>query len=188
MKTGINLWYLTEFFLESEIFEAKVVPKIKTHISDFKNIAENHAFFMRQFGKYGRDWQVTGDNIIWRTRIACLITKATDTNTHIESVILISFALKQWLRESDSILRNTFIVLLINVSISAWNTRKVLQTLVGLSCMVLQKSTSRPGSPAHLCRYAVCRTLHRYLPVSVWQLQAKKIHVTNSMLTSDKTS
>jgi hypothetical protein len=35
--------------------------------------------------KYGRDRQTTDDNIIWRMRFACWITKATDT--HSEYVI-----------------------------------------------------------------------------------------------------
>ena len=32
MKTNAHLWYLAEFFLELEIFQTKVVDKIKTHI------------------------------------------------------------------------------------------------------------------------------------------------------------
>jgi hypothetical protein len=47
--------------------------------------------------KYGRDRQVTDDNIILRMRFACWITKATDT--HSEYVILIAFEMQQWLRE-----------------------------------------------------------------------------------------
>ena len=30
MKTHVNLWYLAELFLELEMFQAKVVEKIKT--------------------------------------------------------------------------------------------------------------------------------------------------------------
>ena len=44
---------------------------------------------------------------VWRTRVACWITKAT--NTHLEYVILIAFPLYQWLRESASILRYKYI-------------------------------------------------------------------------------
>jgi hypothetical protein len=40
---------------------------------------------------------------IWRMRIACWITKATDT--HSEYVIFIAFPLQQWLQESASLLR-----------------------------------------------------------------------------------
>ena len=39
--------------------------------------------------------------IPWRMRIACLITKVTDT--HIEYIIFIAFPLQQWLRERASI-------------------------------------------------------------------------------------
>jgi len=43
---------------------------------------------------------------IWRTRIACWITKATDT--HSEYVTLTTFPLKQWLHERASMLRYTY--------------------------------------------------------------------------------
>ena len=43
---------------------------------------------------------------IWRMRIACWITKATDT--HSENVILIAFPLQQWLCERVSTLRYTY--------------------------------------------------------------------------------
>jgi hypothetical protein len=42
---------------------------------------------------------------IWRMRIACWIPKAT--NTHSQYVILISFALQQWLHERASMLRHS---------------------------------------------------------------------------------
>ena len=41
--------------------------------------------------------QATDANIIWRMRITCWITKATDT--HSEYVILFAFRGQQWLRE-----------------------------------------------------------------------------------------
>ena len=44
---------------------------------------------------------------IWRMRIVCWITKAT--NTHSEYVILITFPLQQWLHERPSMLRHTYI-------------------------------------------------------------------------------
>jgi hypothetical protein len=47
--------------------------------------------------------QATDDNIIWRMRIACWITKATDA--HSECVILIAFPRQQWIREHTSMLR-----------------------------------------------------------------------------------
>jgi hypothetical protein len=53
--------------------------------------------------KYGTARQATDDNIIRRMRIACQITKATDT--HSEYLILIAFRQQQWLRERASMLR-----------------------------------------------------------------------------------
>jgi hypothetical protein len=47
---------------------------------------------------------------IRRMRIACCITKAT--NTHSEYVILMAFALQQWSRERVSVLRYTYIACL----------------------------------------------------------------------------
>ena len=44
---------------------------------------------------------------IWRMRVACWITKAT--NTHSEYVILIAFPHQQWLHESALMLRYTYI-------------------------------------------------------------------------------
>ena len=53
--------------------------------------------------------QATADNVIKRLRIACCITKATDT--HSECVIIIAFPRQQWLRERASMLRYTLPVL-----------------------------------------------------------------------------
>jgi hypothetical protein len=47
--------------------------------------------------KYGRARQATDDNITRRMRIACWITKATDTHT--EYVTFIAFTLHQWSHE-----------------------------------------------------------------------------------------
>ena len=59
--------------------------------------------------KHGRVGQAIDDNTIRRMRIACWITKATDT--HSEYVILIAFPLQQWLRERALMLRCTYICL-----------------------------------------------------------------------------
>jgi len=52
---------------------------------------------------------------IRRTRIACWIPKAT--NTHSEYVIFISFSLQQWLHERTSLLRYTYIVCHLNITL-----------------------------------------------------------------------
>jgi hypothetical protein len=44
---------------------------------------------------------------LWRIRIACCITKTT--NTHSEYVILIVFLLQQWLHERESLLGYAYI-------------------------------------------------------------------------------
>ena len=58
--------------------------------------------------KYGTAGQATDDNIIRRMRFACWITKATDTHTHTEYLILIAFPRQQWLRERASVLRYAY--------------------------------------------------------------------------------
>jgi hypothetical protein len=55
--------------------------------------------------KYGKARQATNDNIIWRMRFACWITKATDI--HSEYVIPIDFPRQQWLCERVSMVRYT---------------------------------------------------------------------------------
>jgi hypothetical protein len=65
--------------------------------------------------KYGRAGQATDDNIIRRMRIACWVTK--DTNTDSEYVILIAFALQQRFRERASILRYMYIVSLVTCKV-----------------------------------------------------------------------
>jgi hypothetical protein len=58
--------------------------------------------YIRQCEKYGRSGNAANDHIILRMRVACSITKVTDT--HSEYEILIAFSWKQWLRERASIL------------------------------------------------------------------------------------
>ena len=105
MKTDIRLWYLAQFFLEWEMFKIKVADKIETHFM-FSNILFENRF------TYEKVWRNTGERgrpqmTIWRMRIACLITKAT--NTHLEYVILTTFPLQQLLHECTSMLRYTYI-------------------------------------------------------------------------------
>ena len=65
MKTNIHFWsYLAQFFLEWEMFQTKVVQKIRTHISDWIT------FFFRKscclwdnVEKYCRAGQATDDSI-----------------------------------------------------------------------------------------------------------------------------
>lgn len=57
--------------------------------------------------KYCTVGQVTGNSIIRRMRISCLIPTATDT--HSECVLLIAFPRKQWLCELPSVLHCNYI-------------------------------------------------------------------------------
>ena len=63
--------------------------------------------------KYGRTRQATDDNIIRLMRVACWITKATDS--HPEYVILLFRA--NWLCERVSLLRSPYIAYLVTYSL-----------------------------------------------------------------------
>ena len=111
MKTNIHFWsYLAQFFLEWEMFQTKVVEKIKTHISC------SVTFFFRKscrlwdnVGKYCRAGQATDNNVA--LSVPCWIPKAT--NTHSEYVILIAFPLQACLQEGACILRYAYIACLV---------------------------------------------------------------------------
>jgi hypothetical protein len=65
-------------------------------------------FFFENRTVYEIRWKNTAEPdrpqmTIWLTRIACWITKST--NTHSEYVIIIALPLQQWLQESASMLR-----------------------------------------------------------------------------------
>jgi hypothetical protein len=106
MNTYVHLWqYLAELFLNWEIFQTKVVGKIKTHI-----LFSITFFFWRggschlrcNIEKHGRAGEATDDIITRPMRVACRITKAT--NTLPEYVILTPFSRQQWLSERASVL------------------------------------------------------------------------------------
>ena len=104
MKTDVHLWHysLSLFFLQWNIFQSKVVETIKTHISFFRNFFFQKSCHLRnnveKHGTFGQSQMTT-----WRTRIACWLTKTTDT--HSEYVIRIAFP-RQILSASASILRS----------------------------------------------------------------------------------
>jgi hypothetical protein len=82
MKTYAHLWqYLTQFFLEWEMFQTNVVKKIKTHILCSATFSRKSCRLWDNVEKYGAARQATDDNIILRMRFACWITKATDTHS-----------------------------------------------------------------------------------------------------------
>jgi hypothetical protein len=103
MKTSRNiLSYLAQFFLECEMFQTKVVKEIKTHIlysvTFFFQKRAVCVLMWKNILQRGRP-QMT----IWRMRIACWMTKATNTHSHY--VIHIGFPVQQWLHQRASILR-----------------------------------------------------------------------------------
>jgi len=51
---------------------------------------------------------------IWRMRIACWISKATDTHSEYVIIIIIAFPLQQWLHERASLLRHTYSACLVS--------------------------------------------------------------------------
>jgi hypothetical protein len=57
--------------------------------------------------KYSTGGQATDENITWRMRFECRITKTN--NTHSEHIILIAFSWQQWLRERTPVLHYTYI-------------------------------------------------------------------------------
>jgi len=69
---------------------------------------------------------------IWRMRIACWITKAT--NTHSEYVILIAFPPQQWLHERASMLHYTHIACFVKI----WQER--ISILTDLTLYVTEKA------------------------------------------------
>ena len=81
------------------MIQIKVVEKMKTHFMF------NIFFFRKSCCLWDNAFKntATDNNIIWRTRFACWITKAT--NTHSEYVTLITFPRQIWLHESASRLR-----------------------------------------------------------------------------------
>ena len=76
MKNYAHLWHnVAEFYVEWEMFQTKVVGKIKTHILYLITFFRKSCRSWNNVEKYGRARQATDDNM----RVACLIPKATDT-------------------------------------------------------------------------------------------------------------
>jgi len=110
VNTNIHFWsYFVQFFLVWEMFQTKVVQKIKTHILCSNNFCFKSCRLWDNVDKYCR----TGMAImtIWRKSNARCIPKATYATS--ECVILINFPLQQWLHEGHLMLRYTYISCLV---------------------------------------------------------------------------
>jgi len=64
MKTEIHFWsYLAQFFLEWEMFQTKVVEKLKTHILCFVTFSKNIAVYEIMQEIYNTAGQATDDDM-----------------------------------------------------------------------------------------------------------------------------
>jgi hypothetical protein len=106
MGTLLDFTYLAEFFLVQEIFQTKVVEKIKTHIlcSLIFFFFENRAVCEIMWKNIiePRRPQMT----IWRMRISSKITKATYSKSECETFVV--FPRQQWLYERAAMLRHKY--------------------------------------------------------------------------------
>jgi len=135
MKTNTYIrLYLTPFFLERGIFHKRFVNKIKTHfiftIFFFENRADCETKW-KNIVEPGRP-QMT----IWHTRIACWISKAT--NTLSENAKTFVFPLQHWLHEHVEMFHYTNIacrVILHCTSFCIWSLCKT-QTILNILCFV----------------------------------------------------
>ena len=59
----------------------KVAEKIKTQNTCSITFSTKIVLFIGKVQNYCTAFQATDDNVVWRMRTACWITKATDTNS-----------------------------------------------------------------------------------------------------------
>jgi hypothetical protein len=96
MKAFSYLWqYLSKFFLEWQMFEIKVVEKIKTHILCLVTFSQKLHRLWDNVEKCGGAWEATNDVISWRICTACWISKATCTHVQ-KCAMLIAFPQQKW--------------------------------------------------------------------------------------------
>ena len=80
VQTYVQLWsYLALFFWEWEMIQTKVVEKIKSRVLYSVTCFRKSCRLWDNVEKFCRTGQVTVDQL--RKRIACWITKATDTHS-----------------------------------------------------------------------------------------------------------
>jgi hypothetical protein len=94
MKTYAYLWYLAECFLVREMFQTKVVEKIRTYVLYSITFFWKLCHLWDNMQKYARATGARDDSIIWHIFLVCYIPKATDTSWLY--IILIYFSWQQW--------------------------------------------------------------------------------------------
>ena len=83
MRTFSHLWqYFTEFFLEWEMFHAKVVENIKTHILCSVTVFRISCRIWDNVEKYCGAREPTDNNIIQRIRFACWVSRSARSHAH----------------------------------------------------------------------------------------------------------
>ena len=130
MKSSIHFFFISRsVLLRMRNVSDKFVDNIKTHILC-------SILFFEDRTVYEIMWKNTVERgrpqmTLRRMRIACWITKATNTSS--EYVILIASTLQQWLHESASILRYTYILCLL----SNWDEFHIMRgTKCILKCII----------------------------------------------------
>jgi hypothetical protein len=88
MKICVYLWQCLAEFLECEMFQTKIVDKLKTNFLCSIAFSEDRAVYEIIWKKCGRSVQATVENI-WRIRSACGITQGKNADTHSEYVIIL---------------------------------------------------------------------------------------------------
>jgi len=110
MKTNARLWwYLAQFFLEREMFPIKCLEKIHKPLM-FNKYFPKIVPFIGECGNNERAGQAA-DDIRGGRRIACWITRDTDTNTF-RICNIIAFPLQHCLHERALVLRYTYVAFL----------------------------------------------------------------------------
>jgi len=107
MKTDIHFWsHLAQFFLEWEMFQTKVVEKIKTYFVFSNYFLRKSYRLWDNVENYCRAGQATDGNMAHAHCMLytyCYSYTQTHTHTHSEYVILNAFPQHQWLYESASL-------------------------------------------------------------------------------------
>ena len=98
----LHSWaYLSQFFLEWELFQTEVAENMKIHILC------SMTFFRKSYRLWDNVEKYRSQMSIWRMRIACWIP--TVKNAHSGYLIVNSSLLQQWLQERTSLLSYMYI-------------------------------------------------------------------------------